>query len=111
MVARPVTPDSGKPPPKPLGHGDQIRDDAGMLDREHLAGARDAALHFVGDQHDAVLVAYPAQRAQELGRRHVEAALALHRLDHDGRDRLRIDIAVEQPVEVGRALARCVTPR
>ena len=55
-------------------------------------------------KHDAVLVADPAQRAQEIEGRHVEAALALHRLDDDGRDGLGIDVAVEQPVEVGERL-------
>ena len=38
-------------------------------------------LHLVGDQQDAVLVADPAQLDQKLGRRDVEAAFALHRLD------------------------------
>ena len=87
-----------------LGHGDQIGHHARVLDGEHLAGARDAALHLVGDQDDAVLVAEPAQSAQELERRHVEAALALDRLDDDGRDRLRIHVAVEQPVQIGERL-------
>jgi hypothetical protein len=75
-----------------------------MLDGEHLAGARNAALHFVRDEHDAVLVADLAQRAQEFGRRHVESALALHRLDHDRRDGLRIHVAVKQAVQVGKCL-------
>ena len=78
-----------------LGNGNEIGHDAGMLDREHLAGPCNAALHFVGNQHDAMLVAHGAQRPQEFERRDVEAALALHRLDDDGRHRLRIDIAVE----------------
>ncbi len=89
-----------------LGHGDEIGHHAGMLDGEHLAGARDAALDLIGDQHDAVFVAQAPQRAQELEGRDVEAALALHRFDDDGRHRLRIDVAVEQAVEVGQAPAR-----
>ncbi len=75
-----------------------------MLDREHLAGACNTTLHFVGDEHDAVLVAHPAQRAQEIERRHVESALALHGLDHDGRDRFGIDVAVEQPLQIRERL-------
>ena len=104
MLARPVTPESGKPPPKPLATVIRSGTTPGMLDREHLPGARNAALHFVGNQHDAVLVAQPAQRAQELERRHVEAALSLHRLDHDGCDGLRVDIAVKQPLQVRQRL-------
>ena len=45
-----------------FGDGDQVRLDAGILDAEHLAGAREAGLHLVGDQQDAVLVADLAQR-------------------------------------------------
>ena len=67
--------------------------------REHLAGAGKAGLHLVGDQQDAVLVAELAQRQQKLGRRDVEAALALHRLDDDGGDARRIDVGLEQEVE------------
>ncbi len=60
MVARPVTADSGKPPPQALGDGDQVRLHARMFDGKHPAGSRNSALHFVRDQHDAVLVAEAA---------------------------------------------------
>src|SRR5713101_6470840 len=36
-------------------HGDEIRLDAEMLGSEPFSGARDAGLHFVGDEHNAVL--------------------------------------------------------
>ena len=75
-----------------------------MLDREHLTGTRNAALHFVGNQHDAVLIAHAPQSAQELERRNVESALALHRFDENGGDRLRVYIAVEESLQVGERL-------
>ena len=40
-----------------LGDGHDVRGDALVLDREHLAGATEAVDDFVGDQEDAVLVA------------------------------------------------------
>ena len=50
-----------------------------------LAGAADAALHFVDDEQDAVLVADAAQFLHEDGGRDHVAALALDGLDEDGR--------------------------
>ncbi len=66
-----------------LRDADQVGLDAGVLDREELAGAAEAGLHLVGDEDDPVAVAEPANPCEELGRRNVEAALALHRLEHD----------------------------
>ena len=83
-----------------LRHGDEVRLHVVMFHREHLAGAAVAGLHFVGDQHDAVLVADLAQRAHQLRRRLVEAAFALHRLDDDGGDAGRIDVGLEQEAEI-----------
>ena len=54
-----------------------------MLDREHLPRAPEARLHLVDDEHDAVLVADPADACEEFLRRHDESALSLHRFDHD----------------------------
>ena len=66
-----------------LGDRHDVGRDAGPLMREQLAGAADAGLHLVEDQQQAVLVAQRPQPPQELGRRDIDAALALHRLDHD----------------------------
>ena len=40
-----------------LGDRHEIGLDAGVFDGEHLAGAREAGLDFIGDEQDAVLVA------------------------------------------------------
>ena len=57
-----------------------------MLEREPRAGAPEAALHLVDDQQRLALVAQPADTLQVRGRRGHDAALALHRFEHDGRD-------------------------
>ena len=76
-----------------------------MLHGEHLAGAGKAGLNLVGDEQDAMLVADFAQRRHEVARRFVETALALHRLQDDGRNAGRIDIGLEQAVERGERIA------
>ena len=75
-----------------------------MLDGEHAARAREAALDFVDDEDDAVTVAKRAQRTQELGRRDIEAAFALHGFDDDGRHPFRIDVGFEELIECGQRL-------
>ena len=67
-----------------------------MLDREHLAGAGEAALHLVDDEQDAVAVAERTQLAQERRWRDVEAAFSLHRFDDQCGDTLRVDIVLEE---------------
>jgi hypothetical protein len=67
---------------------------------EERAGTTEARLDLVGDQHDAVLVAQLAQSAQVCGGRRHEPALALDRLDHDGRHRLGGDARREGAAEV-----------
>ena len=71
-----------------------------------MPGAAEAGLHLVDDEDDAVLVADPAQPAHELARRDDEAALALHRLDHDRRDVLGGDLRDERALERGERRRR-----
>ena len=67
MISRlPITPEIGRPP-RSTWRRDQVGLDAGVLDREHAAGAAEAGLHLVGDQHDAVLVGDLAQPAHPRG--------------------------------------------
>ena len=67
-----------------LGDGDDVRLNAGVLDGPPFSAASRAALDFIGDQQNAVLIADAAQFAHELGgRRHV-AAFALDRFNEDG---------------------------
>ena len=64
------------------------RDDVGLhvpvLVGEPAAGAAHAGLHLVEDQHQLVAVGQLAQPFEVAGRRQVDAALALDRLDQDG---------------------------
>jgi hypothetical protein len=75
-----------------------------VFDRKEPAGAREAALHLVGHQHDAVLVAQRAQALQEVERRDVIAALALHRFDHDGGHARRFNVGLEQLLDSGHGV-------
>ena len=72
-----------------------------MLGRQHPARAPEARLHLVDDEEDPLAVADPPQALHELLRRDDEAALALHRLDDDRRDRLGRDLRREHPLERG----------
>ena len=56
-----------------------------MLERPHPAGPGVAGLDLVGDEQDPVLVAERAELAHERERSRLVAALALDRLDQDGR--------------------------
>ncbi|MNP18750.1 hypothetical protein D3C76_1112440 [compost metagenome] len=64
-----------------LGHHHHIRDDAGVLEGEHLAGAGETALDLIDDQGHAGLFSDAAQATQpvQVGGNH--AALALHGFD------------------------------
>ena len=95
ISARPSTPESGRPAAIDFATVDQVGLDAEVLDGERLAGAAEAGLDLVGDEHDAVLVAGPPQALHELQRRHDEARLALHRLDDDRSDVLGGDARLE----------------
>src|SRR3546814_4270251 len=49
-----------------------------MLDAEHTPRPREAGLHLVGDEHDAVAIADVAQRRQQFARGDVEARSEEH---------------------------------
>ena len=70
---------------EPLAERHHVRNHALVLEREHPPGAPDSGLHLVEDQQRAGGVAEAAQRREIAGRRHVHAALALDRLDDEGR--------------------------
>ena len=57
MSALPMTADSGTPPATLLAIVMRSGSTPAVLDREHAAGAAEAGLDLIGDQHDAVLVA------------------------------------------------------
>ena len=69
-----------------LGQGHHIGRHAGPFIGPHLAGAAHATLHLVEDQQGAKFIGGLAQAVQigVIGREN--PALALHWLDHDGRD-------------------------
>ena len=89
---------------QPLGHGHQIGGDARVFDREELSRAAKAGLDFVHDQKDPVRVADPPQLLQESRGRGVEAALALHRLDHDAGHAAGVQVSLEQSLKRGKRL-------
>ena len=64
-----------------LRRRDDVGRDAVHVRRERIAGAADAALHFVEDQDRAVLAAAEAQRLEKFLRHVDRAGDALHRLD------------------------------
>ena len=64
-----------------------------------LAGAAKAGLYLIGNKDDAALAADLHQRRQKSRRRHNEPALAEHRLNHNGGDRLRCHHTAEGLVE------------
>ena len=79
-----------------LGRQQDVRLDAPVLDRPHLAGPAGARLDLVGDQQDPVLVADLAQALEEAVLGDDVAALALDRLDDDRRDLVGRGELVEQ---------------
>jgi hypothetical protein len=76
-----------------------------VLDREHLAGAGEAGLHFVGDEQNAVFAADLRHGGEPSRRRHDEAALALHRLHDQGGHRFSRHYALESIFKVRGGLA------
>ena len=66
-----------------------------MFHRKQLAGAGKTGLHFIGNHHNAVLVANLAHRAHKFRRTHIKTALALYRLENNRRHILRRNITFE----------------
>ena len=79
-----------------LRHANDVGLHAGVLDCPPLAGAANAALHFVDDEQNAVLVADAAQFLHEDGGRDHVPAFALNGLDEDGRYFFRRKSGLEQ---------------
>ena len=70
-----------------LGHGDDVGDDAGVLETEPLTGAREAGLHLVDHHQHSALVAQLPNAPQIFRGGGNDAALTLDRLDEHGRAR------------------------
>ena len=73
-----------------LGDRHDVGRDAILFMREQRAGAGNAALHFIEDQHQAMCVAQVAQALQKFLRRRADAAFTLDGFDEDAADR-RVD--------------------
>ncbi len=66
-----------------LGQAHDVGLDAGVLDREPLAGAAESGLDLVDDQHRAALAADLLRGLQEVRRADVDAAFTLDHFEHD----------------------------
>src|SRR5213078_4467957 len=94
-----------------------------MIESEHLAGASHSALHFIDDEHNAVLVAYAAKLFYERFWSRNISTFTLHNLEHDSRDFFgwsrRLEQTILDPVDdiacdrrvVGRHLVREMSKR
>ena len=71
-----------------LGDADYVGLDAEVLEGEQLAGASHAALNLVEDERGVVLIGSFAAGLKKLGRRNLDAAFTLDRLEHDAANRL-----------------------
>ena len=67
-----------------------------MIHGKQFTGTRKAALHFIGNHHNTVLVAQAANGGNQLFWRNVETALALHRFENNGRHLLRFNVRFKQ---------------
>src|SRR5262249_60792925 len=77
-----------------------IRHNAAAFIGEHLARARDARLHLVEHEQQAMLIAQLAQATQKCRRRDTHAAFTLDRFDQNSRS-LRTDGALDR-IEVAK---------
>ena len=83
-----------------LGHRDEIRNNAGVLDGEEFAGATKARLDFVGDHHDSVLVTDRSNLFKEWLWCRDETAFALDWFDDDGGDCRWVDMTDQRFAEL-----------
>ena len=74
----------GQPAAQALGQRDDIGFEVVIFAREELAGAADAGLHFVNDEQDIARGAEIGDPVHIVGLQRHDAALALHKLHHDG---------------------------
>ena len=81
---RAIRPPHATPPASALASVTTSGSTLPVLIGEPRAGAAHAGLHFVEDQQQLVLVGQLAQPFEVAGRRQVDAAFALDRLDQDG---------------------------
>ena len=77
-----------------LRHGNNIRTDAVLLERKQAARAADAGLHLVDDEQQILLAAERLDLLDERRVKRQNAALALHKLHHDGAGHV-IDLAAD----------------
>ena len=84
-----------------LAEGDQVRLDAVVLDRPHLAGAEHAHVDFVADEQYAVVVQHRLQFLEEVHRRDDVAAGALNGLGVEGGVFALAGLGVPQAVVFG----------
>ncbi len=94
-----------------LADRDEVGDDALVLHGPELAGAPEAGLDLVDDEYDAVLIAEPAQAAEEALGGHDEAALAQDGLDDDGGHVLRRHVGQQHLVEARQGVLRQLVGR
>ena len=89
-----------------LGPRREIGRDAKVFDCRRRTGAPHAGLHLVGDVENSVLLTDLMNAANEFGRHRQEATLALDRLENDGGDLRRIDLALEDLAESSERILR-----
>ncbi len=86
-----------------LGHRDQVRDDAPVVDRPPLAGAAEACHDLIGDEPDAVAIAHLANALQVAVGRDEDAVGPDHGLEDERGYRLRALIE-DHPLRLAQQL-------
>ena len=88
-----------------FSHDDAVGDDVVILDGEHLAGAPESLLHFLGNEEDAVILTQLVQLLHEDGVGRQQSAVALYRLDDHRGDLVDRKEGCEGQLHLGQALA------